>query len=390
MNTRGLAVDEHTMPTYKRWPIEIVSGSGCNVTDSEGRTYLDLVAGIAVASVGHSHPHVVNAIATQASQLIHVSNLYGTQPQAELAGRLAELLPGSLSFFANSGAEAIECALKLARKWGRRHKGEGATEIVAAEGGFHGRTFGALSATGQPAKRAPFEPCVPGFTHVPYGDVEALAEAMTADTAAVLLEPIQGEAGIVVPPPDYLRAARALCDHHGALLILDEIQTGLGRTGRMFGHDGAGVAPDVVCLGKALAGGLPMSACLATEQVAVAFEPGDHATTFGGGPVQSAAALAVLDVIETERLVERAETAGTMLMEGLAKIVPEGAVVRGRGLMIGIALPAPDASDLTQKALRHGLLINNATPDVLRLVPPLVIGDAEIEAALWGLEEVFA
>ena len=386
----GLRVDEHTMPTYKRWPIEIVSGSGCNVTDSEGRTYLDLVAGIAVASVGHSHPHVVDAIARQASQLVHVSNLYGTRPQAELAERLAELVPGSLSFFANSGAEAIECALKLARKWARLHKGEEATGIVAAEGGFHGRTFGALSATGQPSKRAPFEPCVPGFTHVPYGDARALAAAVTADTAAVLLEPIQGEAGIVVPPADYLRAARAVCDQHGALLILDEIQTGLGRTGRMFGHDGAGITPDVVCLGKALAGGLPMSACLATEQVAAAFEPGDHATTFGGGPVQSAAALAVLDVIEADGLVERAETAGAMLMEGLAKIVPEGAVVRGRGLMIGIALPTPDASALTEKALRHGLLINNATPDVLRLVPPLVITDEEIESALWGLEEVFA
>ena len=378
------------MPTYKRWPIEIVSGSGCQVTDSEGRTYLDLVGGIAVASVGHSHPRVVDAIVRQASRLVHVSNLYGTRPQAELAARLAELVPGSLSFFANSGAEAIECALKLARKWARLHKGEGATGIVAADGGFHGRTFGALSATGQPAKRAPFEPCVPGFTHVPYGDARALAAAVSAGTAAVVLEPIQGETGIVIPPPDYLGAARALCDQHGALLILDEVQTGLGRTGRMFGHDGAGIAPDVVCLGKALAGGLPMSACLATEGVAEAFEPGDHATTFGGGPVQSAAALAVLDVIEREGLVERAETAGAMLMEGLAKIVPEGAVVRGRGLMIGIALPGPEASDLTEKALRRGLLINNATPDVIRLVPPLVISDAEIETALWGLEEVFA
>jgi acetylornithine/N-succinyldiaminopimelate aminotransferase len=385
-----LAVDEHTMPTYKRWPIEIVGGSGCMVIDSEGRSYLDLVAGIAVASVGHSHPRVVDAIASQAAQLVHVSNLYGTGPQAELADRLAELKPGYLSFFANSGAEAIECALKLARKWARTNKGETATGIVAAEGGFHGRTFGALSATGQPGKRAPFEPCVPDFTHVPFGDADALAAAVTDKTAAVLLEPIQGEAGIVVPPPDYLKTARAICDDGGALLMLDEIQTGLGRTGRMFGHDGTGMAPDVMCLGKALAGGLPMSACMATQEVAAAFEPGDHATTFGGGPVQSAAALAVLDVISTEGLVERAETAGRTLMEGLVKIVPDGAVVRGRGLMIGIALPGPDAFELTEKALSGGLLINNATPDVLRLVPPLTINDEEIERALWGLEEVFA
>jgi acetylornithine/N-succinyldiaminopimelate aminotransferase len=385
-----LAVDEYTMPTYRRWPIEIVSGSGCRVTDSDGRSYLDLVAGIAVASVGHAHPAVAAAVAEQAATLVHVSNLYGTRPQAELARKLAVLTGGMISFFANSGAEAIECALKLARKWARAHKGEGAAGIVAAEGGFHGRTYGALSATGQPAKRVAFEPCVPGFTHVRYGDADALAAAVSERTAAVLLEPIQGEAGVVLPPDDYLARARSICDQHGALLILDEIQTGLGRTGRMFGHDGSGMTPDVMCLGKALAGGLPMSACLATRDVASAFEPGDHATTFGGGPVQAAAALAVLAVIETEDLVDRADVVGAHLREGLAKIVPQGAEVRGRGLMVGVDLKASDARTVVEKALERGLLVNDATPDVVRLVPPLVISDAEVEEALWVLEEVFS
>jgi acetylornithine/N-succinyldiaminopimelate aminotransferase len=385
-----LAVDEYTMPTYRRWPIEIVSGSGCRVTDSDGRSYLDLVAGIAVASVGHAHPAVAAAVAEQAATLVHVSNLYGTRPQAELARKLAALTGGMISFFANSGAEAIECALKLARKWARAHKGEGAAGIVAAEGGFHGRTYGALSATGQPAKRVAFEPCVPGFTHVRYGDADALAAAVSERTAAVLLEPIQGEAGVVLPPDDYLARARSICDQHGALLILDEIQTGLGRTGRMFGHDGSGMTPDVMCLGKALAGGLPMSACLATRDVASAFEPGDHATTFGGGPVQAAAALAVLAVIETEDLVDRADVVGAHLREGLAKIVPQGAEVRGRGLMVGVDLKASDARTVVEKALERGLLVNDATPDVVRLVPPLVISDAEVEEALWVLEEVFS
>jgi acetylornithine/N-succinyldiaminopimelate aminotransferase len=366
-----------------------VSGSGCRVTDSDGRSYLDLVAGIAVASVGHAHPAVAAAVAEQAATLVHVSNLYGTRPQAELARKLAALTGGMVSFFANSGAEAIECALKLARKWARAHKGEGAAGIVAAEGGFHGRTYGALSATGQPAKRVAFEPCVPGFTHVRYGDADALAAAVSERTAAVLLEPIQGEAGVVLPPDDYLARARSICDQHGALLILDEIQTGLGRTGRMFGHDGSGMTPDVMCLGKALAGGLPMSACLATRDVASAFEPGDHATTFGGGPVQAAAALAVLAVIETEDLVDRADVVGAHLREGLAKIVPQGAEVRGRGLMVGVDLKASDARTVAEKALERGLLVNDATPDVVRLVPPLVISDAEVEEALWVLEEVF-
>lgn len=364
-------IDEHVMPTYRRWPIMIESGSGCMVRDVNGTTYLDLVAGLAVTSVGHAHPRVVEAIAEQAARLIHVSNLYGTGPQQELAERLAGLTGGMLSFFCNSGAEAIECALKLARK----HGGPGKFRIVAADGGFHGRTFGALSATGQPGKRAAFEPTVPGFTHVPYDDIAALEEAVGQDCAAVLLEPIQGEAGVVVPSAGYLAAARAACDRVGALLILDEVQTGIGRTGRWFASEHFGVTPDVVCVAKGLAGGLPIGACLAAPEVA-SFEPGDHATTFGGGPVQCAAAIAVLQVIEDEGLIERATRLGDLIRNRLVS-VPGVAEVRGLGLLIGIRLVEEKARDVASLALERGVLVNDAAPNVVRLCPPLVITEAE-------------
>ena len=269
------------MNTYARMPVRFVSGRGARLTDDAGRSYIDFLAGIAVASVGHAHPLVAAAIAEQAAALIHVSNFFSTIPQERFATELAELTGGMHSFFCNSGAESIEAALKLARKHGRA-RGRDATRIVCADGGFHGRTFGALSATGQPSKQAPFEPLVGGFVHVPYGDAAALEEVMGDDVAAVLLEPIQGEAGVIIPPPGYLAAARKLCDETGALLILDEVQTGLGRTGAWFAWEHEGVSPDVMCLAKALAGGLPMGACLATPE-ASAFVPGDHATTFGGG-----------------------------------------------------------------------------------------------------------
>ncbi|MDQ3751407.1 MAG: acetylornithine transaminase [Actinomycetota bacterium] len=369
---------DYMMQTYKRWPIEIVSGRGAAVTDSDGRTYIDLVAGIAVASVGHAHPKVTEAMADQAARLVHISNLYRTRAQLLLAERLADLSPGMLSFFVNSGAEAIECALKLARKWGGPDK----SRVVAAAGGFHGRTFGALAATGQPAKQTPFAPMLPGFSHVPFGDQDALGAAMGADVAAVVLEPIQGEAGVIVPPRDYLGAARDLCDRWGALLILDEIQTGLGRTGRWFAHQHDGVIPDVMCLAKALAAGLPMGVCLASSEIAAAFSLGDHGTTFGGGPVQSAVALAVLDIIESEGLVERSRLAGRRAASLLQAELPAGAVVRGRGLMIGIELPQPVAREFARVALERGVLVNDATPNVIRLTPPLVISDDAIDAAV--------
>jgi len=369
---------DYTMRTYKRWPIEIVSGSGSAVTDSDGRTYIDMVAGIAVASVGHAHPKVTEAISDQAARLVHVSNLYGTRAQLLLAERLAYLSPGMFSFFVNSGAEAIECALKLARKW----SGPDKNRVVAAAGGFHGRTFGALAATGQPAKQTPFAPMLAGFGHVPFGDPAALDAAMGADVAAVILEPIQGEAGVIVPPQDYLGAAREMCDRWGAMLILDEIQTGLGRTGRWFAHQHDGVVPDVMCLAKALAAGLPMGVCLARSDIAAAFSLGDHGTTFGGGPVQSAAALAVLDVIESEGLVERSRLVGERVASQLRAELPAGAIVRGRGLMIGIEWPHPVAREVASVALERGVLVNDATPGVTRLTPPLVISDDEIEAAV--------
>jgi acetylornithine/succinyldiaminopimelate/putrescine aminotransferase len=260
---------------------------------------------------------------------------------------------------------------------------------VAAEGSFHGRTFGSLSATGQSKKRAAFEPLLPGFTHVPFGDIQELESAMGRDVAAVLLEPVQGEGGVVVPPPDYLMRVRALCDRHGVLLILDEIQTGLARTGKWFAYEHYGVTPDVICLAKALAGGLPIGVCLARPEVADAFIPGDHASTFGGGPVQSAAALAVLDVIEKEGLVERAESAGKQLVEGLERIAPEGSDVRGFGLLIGVELPGPYARRVAEAAFAEQVLVNDATPNVVRLSPPLVITDTDVERALTVLERAF-
>jgi acetylornithine aminotransferase len=371
------------MDTYKRWPLEIESGKGSLLFDPAGRPYIDLVGGIAVATVGHCHPTVVAAISEQAGRLVHVSNLYATKPQRLLGERLAGLTAGKPSFFCNSGAEAIECALKLVRKWGRtqdRHR------VIAAGGGFHGRTFGALSATGQPSKQEPFAPMLAGIEHVPFGDAGALESALGDDVAAVLLEPIQGEAGVVVPPPGYLARARALCDEHGALLVLDEIQTGLGRTGKWFGYEHDGVEPDVMCLAKALAGGLPMGACLATPEVAETFVPGDHATTFGGGPVQSAAALATLDVIEDEGLIERAAALGDYAHARLAEAFG-AANVRGRGLLVGIDLGEPVARALAAAALEAGVLVNDCTPSVLRIAPPLVISEGELDEGLTVIEK---
>ena len=378
-----LTATQHVMPTYARWPAEFVSGRGASLVASDGRTFVDMVAGIAVASVGHAHPDVAVAIAEQAERLVHVSNLYVTRPQLDLAEELAGISGGKQSFFCNSGAEAIEAALKLVRRWAGDAR-PGATTIVAADGGFHGRTFGALSATGQPGKRVAFEPLVPGFVHVPFGDIDALTSALTDDVAAVALEPIQGEAGVVVPPDDYLPAVRAACTSAGVLLILDEIQTGLGRTGRWLAAEHWDVDADIVCLAKALGGGLPIGACLARADLA--FRAGDHASTFGGGPVQCAAALATLDVIRKEGLLERAETMGATLKERLASIVDGRAKVRGKGLMLAIEFPEPVAHAIAERAFEAGVLINDATPSVIRLVPPLVITDEELATAISVLE----
>lgn len=375
------------MPTYRRPTIEIISGDGCRVTGSDGRCYLDFVAGIAVASIGHCHPKVVEAIAKQAARLVHVSNLYATRPQIELAEQLGTLTGGKRAFFANSGAETIECALKLARKRGRLSGGPDKSRIVAAAGGFHGRTFGALAATGQPAKQEPFAPMLPGFTHVGFGDARSLQDAMADDVAAVLLEPIQGEAGAIVPPSGYLGHARKLCDDFDALLVLDEVQTGIGRTGEWFAYEHESVHPDVVCVAKGLAAGMPIGACLADPDVAEVFEPGDHGSTFGGGPVQCSAALAVLDVISSEGLIQRAAASGNRLMTAL-RALPHAGRVRGRGLLIGLPFERTVAAQIATQALARGLLVNDATPHVVRLVPPLNIGDGDIDEGLGILGEV--
>lgn len=372
------------MDTYKRWPVAFLEGRGALLTDVTGKGYIDLVAGIAVASMGHCHPKVTRAIAEQASRLVHVSNLYENPINATLAERLASLTGGMRAFFCNSGAEAIECALKLARK-----QQNGRTRIVAADGGFHGRTFGALSATGQPAKRAAFEPVVPGFSHVAFDDADALErELALGDVAAVLLEPVQGEAGVLVPHEGYLQEVRELCDHYGALLILDEVQTGLGRTGTWFAYERSGIVPDVVCLAKALAGGLPMGACLARPEIAAAFVPGDHATTFGGGPVQSAAALAVLEVIEEEDLLTRATQVGERLRDRLG-VVPGVSAVRGLGALLAVRLDRPLARPFAAAALDKGVLINDIGDDIIRFSPPLVIANHEIDRAVELLEEAW-
>ena len=359
------------MPNYGTPPITLVRGRGARVWDSEGREYVDLLAGIAVSSVGHAHPYVVDAVTRQMQTLGHVSNLYATTPSATLAERLVALAgePGKV-FFCNSGAEAVEAALKLARKaTGRGH-------YVAAEGSFHGRTMGALSVTGQPAKRAAFEPLVAPVTFVPYGDADALRAAVTDDTAAVILEPVQGENGVVVPPPGYLAAARATADAHGALLVLDEVQTGVGRTGAWFAWQHEGVVPDVMTLAKGLGGGLPIGATVGFGAAADAFAPGDHGSTFGGNPVACAAAHAVLDVVEEEGLLNAATELGELI--GRAPVP-----TRGRGLLR--ALLVDGAKGVEARAREAGFLVNAIGDGVVRLTPPLVIGEADVEAFLAAL-----
>jgi len=374
------------MPVYGRQPVAFVRGTGTALWDSEGNEYLDFVAGIAVMSVGHSNPTVVEAVREQAGLLTHVSNLYYTEPQVKLAERLHDLLGWGKVFFANSGAEANECAVKLARRWQREQGRPGRAGLVAALGSFHGRTVATLAATGQPAKHEPFAPLPPELVHhVPLNDADALEAAVDDGIGAVLLEVVQGEGGINPATPEYLKAARELCDERGVLLIFDEVQTGLGRTGRWFGFQHSGVAPDVVTLAKALGGGLPIGACVAREAVADAFRPGDHATTFGGGPVPCAAALAVLDVIDKEGLVENSAAMGERLVTALTDAladVPAATEVRGVGLLVGIQLAGEFSREIVDACRDRGLLVNNVKPDTIRLSPPLIVTAGEIDRAV--------
>jgi acetylornithine/succinyldiaminopimelate/putrescine aminotransferase len=361
--------------------VEFARGEGCRLWDAEGTEYLDLQTGLAVNSVGHCHPAVVAAIREQAAALIHVGNLFYTEPMVRLAERLARagaLGDGTRVFFTNSGTEAVEAALKCARK--RRRGGT----IVSVHRGFHGRTYGALSATPQESKQAPFAPLVPGFVAVE-PTAEAITAAVDGGTAAVILEPVQGESGVHVLGDDVLRAARAACDEHGAALIFDEIQCGLGRTGRLWGWEHSGVRPDAVTVAKALAGGLPIGALVAGPEMAGVFEPGDHGSTFAGGPVQCAAGLAVLDIVEDPALLERVARLGEVLAGRLAEL-PGVREVRGRGYMVAFELGAGGAPDLVRRALREQRLVLNATgPTTVRLLPPLVAGEAELEDALTRL-----
>ena len=369
------------MDNYGTPALALVRGEGAQVWDADGRRYLDLVAGVAVNALGHAHPAVVTAVSEQVARLGHVSNFFVHEPVLRLAERLQELLdaPDARVVFGNSGAEANEAAFKIARRTGRPH-------IVAAQNAFHGRTMGALALTGQQPKRAPFEPLPPGVSHVPYGDVAALDAAVDADTAAVVLEPILGEAGVIVPPEGYLRAAREITAARGALLVIDEVQTGIGRTGAWFAHQGAGIVPDVVTLAKGLGGGLPIGACVGIGTAGRLLEPGQHGTTFGGNPVCCAAALAVLDTIVGDGLLDHVRQVGKEITTGIEALGhPLVTDVRGAGLMIGVGLAAPVSAAVSAAARDGGYLINNAVPDRIRIIPPLVLTDAQAREFLGAL-----
>ncbi|MGH2924201.1 MAG: aspartate aminotransferase family protein [Solirubrobacterales bacterium] len=372
---------EWVMPTYARADVEFVRGSGARLWDSEGGEYLDFLAGISVCSVGHCHPAVVEAVREQAGRLTHLSNLYLTEGGVRLARRLCESSLGGKAFLCNSGTEANEAAIKLARKHAHG-RGIAAPEIVVLEGAFHGRTMGSLSATPGLSENERFAPYLPGFVAVPRDDPGALTAAVSASTAAVMLEPIQGETGVNVVPDEVIATARAACDAAGALLVFDEIQTGMGRTGSLWAYEQLPASPDVLTTAKALGGGLPAGACVASPAVADTFEPGDHGSTFAGGPLVAAAALAAFDVIDDPELLRRVRELGARLGDGLEAL--DGvAEVRGRGLMVGAGLPdGADAAAVRDRALGLGLVVNAPNPSTIRLLPPLVIGEAEVDRAL--------
>jgi predicted acetylornithine/succinylornithine family transaminase len=360
--------------TYARFPVEFASGSGCVLVDADGVEYLDFLSGVAVCNTGHCHPHVVGAIREQAGRLMHVSNLYWNAPMVRLAERLCERSFGTAVFFCNSGAEANEAALKLVRK--ARPRGD----IVVLHGAFHGRTYVALSATPQESKQAPFAPLVPGFRAIS-PSVEAVRAAVDSDTAAVLMEPVLGESGVHPIPDEVLRAARAACDEVGAALVFDEVQTGMGRTGWLWAHEPSGVVPDAMTLAKGLGGGFPIGALVIGERLADVFAPGDHGSTFAGGPLACAAGNAALDVIDDEALLARVRELGERLAEGLREL-PRVVDVRARGLMAAIDVEA-DAPELARQALIEQRLVVNATgPRTLRFLPPLVVDEAQIDDAL--------
>src|SRR5580658_2580003 len=378
---------ENLVDVYGCLPIAFDRGQGAYLYDADGNRYLDFFCGLAVTSLGHSHPRVVGAIKAQAEKLTHVSNVFHSEPMARLAERLAGKFGNGRVFFGNSGAEANEAAIKLARKWGHRDGG-GRFEILATLGSFHGRTLATLSATGQERYHQGFQPLVPGFRLTPYDDVAAFERAIHDETVAIMIEPIQGEGGVVVPRTDYLNRVRDFCDRNKMLLILDEVQTGMGRTGRFFCYEHAGIKPDIVTLAKALGGGLPIGAMIARAEVASSLTPGSNGSTFGGNPVACAASLAVLDVIEQEGVLENATSVGQMLVERLrsiAKTCDRIVEVRGLGMIIGVVLKH-DARPIVDACLKEKLLVNGTAGNVLRLLPPLNLSRQDAEAGLKIIE----
>jgi acetylornithine aminotransferase len=385
------ACAKHIFGTYARFPVAFVKGQGCRLWDDKGKEYLDFLSGIAVCALGHCHPEVTRAIEEAAGKLLHVSNLFYTYPQVELAAELTALSFADKVFFCNSGAEANEAAIKLARKFSSDRFGPGRFHIISMKNSFHGRTMATLSATGQTKVQKGFEPLVEGFVYVDFNSVEAVEAAITDKTCAVLVEPVQGEGGLNFAAPGYFKELKALCRQRNLLLIFDEIQTGLGRTGSLFAYEQESVTPDIITLAKALANGLPMGAMAASEEVAKAFVPGSHATTFGGGPLVASAALATLKVISTPGFLEKVRETGAYFvarLEAMKSRYPFIKAVRGRGLMVGVELDVPGAKFVT-KCLEKGAIINCTHDSVLRFVPPLIAVRPEVDTMIAILEEVF-
>ncbi len=385
-DTEGLiaSASRYLANTYARFPVVLERGEGCRVWDVEGKEYLDFVAGIAVCALGHCHPALVQAVKSQAARLLHVSNLYHIEPQIRLAELLCKHCFADRVFFCNSGAEANEAAIKLARKYVKEHRGPQRVEIITMESGFHGRTLATVTATAQPKYQMGFEPLVPGFRYVPFGDVGAAEQAVDSRTAAILVEPIQGEGGVRVPSDGYLQGLRKLCDETGTLLIFDEVQTGIGRTGRLFAYEHWGTIPDIITLAKALGGGLPIGAMLAKEEVASSFTPGTHAATFGGNPLVTAAAFATLTTVLKEDLVSRAAEMGERLVRELQTVQAAHQsvkAIRGKGLLVGMELNR-EVKPVLMMCLERGLLLSSAGEKVIRFAPPLIVSEQEVRRAV--------
>jgi acetylornithine/N-succinyldiaminopimelate aminotransferase len=385
-----LLVDENIMNTYRRFPVALVKGLGTRLWDVNGREYLDLVAGIAVCNLGHCHPSVVSAIKDQADNLMHVSNLYYIEPQAQLARLLVENSFADKVFFCNSGAEANEAAIKLVRKYAHENMGPDKFELITMKDSFHGRTMATITATGQEKFQFGFTPLLEGFSYVPFNDLKALEKAITKKTCGIMLEPIQGEGGVIIPDAQYLAGVRDICDRHGILLILDEVQTGMGRTGKLFAYEYSKIKPDIMTLAKALGNGFPVGAMMTTDEIAKAFGPGNHASTFGGNPLAMAASIATVKTMLQDNIPEQSCQMGEYFLSQLKKLQQKHQIiteVRGRGLMLACGISI-EGSDIVNECLKRGLLINCTGGNTLRFVPPLIITTQEVDQAIDILDAV--